>query len=875
MDCVEKLKQQGKDESSAWAICVSSTGLKPHVEKSDIPKTKEDLIKEHEHLVNVLESPSHEDDKEEAKKQKKELEEYKKADDVLGGAAENSQVMFKSDNSSAAFIPIRGASSVELETHIHAIQHEDAKPMLEYLKNEIEKLKPILAEKFSIFDIRIPTERGNYIWTGFIKEPGFYSGAVRIEHGETLQEIENDTLEIIASLLTTRFGKLLEPQEMVEIEIPIIPEMPKPTLEQKITTVLNTNGIDSKLNTPDFELTERLMNKPKMEIKVDNENEITITFFKSVEEPKMSLLEDLKKAFGDKKSESKTKKDFKFGSEPKEQSDESEDKKLIKDKQDSNTNISTEDKDNEAEENRKNLPIGGDDENTLPGANLKGNTGGIQAQEEPEEQENESEDMMGDNHEYVKMTQHAGGKQFWYRDPLTGKIIEKPNAPEGHSDFDNSQVLNDLLSKIEGIEQQLQQILGEEPESENMTNNEDQNLEQKEEELGVDLDSDNEVGESPEHQEKVLGKQKDKEEEQPEPDLNKFKKSLKEKYPNLSDKKIEEVIKKAKTKHDRCVEGVEEQSPEVENPHAVCVSQGILPEEPGKKEKDIKKSIDVSKEDSSFGLTEDHTPESENGSTASSDEEINKKDKKKEEELEKNEIKKSKLDRMWKVFKIDMPEKLEKSEDFLKANQGLQKLQKCILRQGKSESEANKIVNRAVTEKYKLVFKSNGYINFNQTSGHTLEEMQVLRKSDAETRFGIKQYSEKNEKLVIEKSSDINEKIQELIKPKSPAWGIKEYQEKIEKSLPSEHQINLQKSQETRWNIPTWKGSESDIKQMNISKSSNINERIQSEELKKSESASFSGKYKEFDENKTKLEKSAKTDSEKISETIIKRNWKE
>lgn len=51
------------------------------IEELDKESTKMPLkriIKEHERLVDVLDSPSHEDDKEESKKQKKELKEYKK-----------------------------------------------------------------------------------------------------------------------------------------------------------------------------------------------------------------------------------------------------------------------------------------------------------------------------------------------------------------------------------------------------------------------------------------------------------------------------------------------------------------------------------------------------------------------------------------------------------------------------------------------------------------------------------------------------------------------------------------------------------------------------------------------------------------------------
>lgn len=50
-----------------------------NLEKADISKEHlKEMIKEHEQLVDVLDSPSHKDDKKESKKQKKELKEYKK-----------------------------------------------------------------------------------------------------------------------------------------------------------------------------------------------------------------------------------------------------------------------------------------------------------------------------------------------------------------------------------------------------------------------------------------------------------------------------------------------------------------------------------------------------------------------------------------------------------------------------------------------------------------------------------------------------------------------------------------------------------------------------------------------------------------------------
>lgn len=56
-------------------------------------------------------------------------------------------------------------------------------------------------------------------------------------------------------------------------------------------------------------------------------------------------------------------------------------------------------------------------------------------------------------------------------------------------------------------------------------------------------------------------------------------------------KKAEEVLLKAeKTKHDRCVEHVKENSPDIKNPHAVCVAQGVEPEAWGKSEDSSKEN---------------------------------------------------------------------------------------------------------------------------------------------------------------------------------------------------------------------------------------------------------------------------------------------
>jgi len=72
-----------KAKSRCWAGYKPTPGKKPYSEGScqSVSKAedKKKLVEEHKRLVNVLESPSHADDKKEAKIQRKELKEYVKA----------------------------------------------------------------------------------------------------------------------------------------------------------------------------------------------------------------------------------------------------------------------------------------------------------------------------------------------------------------------------------------------------------------------------------------------------------------------------------------------------------------------------------------------------------------------------------------------------------------------------------------------------------------------------------------------------------------------------------------------------------------------------------------------------------------------------
>lgn len=55
------------------------------------------------------------------------------------------------------------------------------------------------------------------------------------------------------------------------------------------------------------------------------------------------------------------------------------------------------------------------------------------------------------------------------------------------------------------------------------------------------------------------------------------------KLKKFMDFRKEKLLSKAeKSKHDKCVDEVKEQSPKVDNPHAVCVAAGVKPEKWGK-----------------------------------------------------------------------------------------------------------------------------------------------------------------------------------------------------------------------------------------------------------------------------------------------------
>lgn len=246
-----------------------------------------------------------------------------------------------------------------------------------------------------------------------------------------------------------------------------------------------------------------------------------------------------------------------------------------------------------------------------------------------------------------------------------------------------------------------------------------------------------------------------------------------------------------------------------------------------------------------------------------------------------NKPKRSRLQRMWRVFRIDMPEKIESDKDIEKANSGIKKLQKCIMNQGKSEEEVNKIVNRTVIEKYDLLNKGKKFFkNYEEWSGghnlndkdpsETIEEFHKSIKEAADKRFSVKQYSEREEKLSKSVNTGINDAIIKSINPEDVKWEeYKEFKD-VEKSEPTKEEIKKAKEIKKRWDIPEYKGNE---EKLVVEKSSDIHERIKKSMEPKE--ANFSGKYKEIDEEKIRMQKGQKTDLELHEERMNKEIWKD
>jgi hypothetical protein len=986
--CVNQVKDQGHSESSAYAICVDSTGLSPKQKSETMSVNTQDMIDEHKDLINILESPSHKDDQEEAKKQKKELKEYKeklsKNDDIVfdenslklpepdlkkdegamsssssvpsaGGGpeigAESSDIQLPSSQANnpeeinksgwpmVANTYVRGNNPVDLNTQMVAKEStKDSSSILNILQricqdleingNPVEKLIQGVDN-----DIQISLYK---------KEPNLYSGVARDINGQIIQEFDNQTLEIICQILEIKIGKVSTDTAPIE----------EPKSEE----------VSSR------------------EIRVTKDGDIIFTLLKAKKEDKMAK----QKKDGIEENQKK------LNPAMNESQDEEMNQDLEQDQdmdQDSDQEM---DEDMDSEKNK-------DPNDVLTEVDEEHPEGIKQPMGQVSEEEKMGEDMESpDNLEYIKMSTHDGGKQYWYKDKNTGKIVEKDNAPEGHPDFDQGNSLAELAEKVDMLLDKISQLTGEDLSSEMSDQNSDQEMDQKmDQEMDEDMDSEDMDEDSedmeedsdqdmvedeqsemnqPQHEALNATKKKEKTSQKPapksvqdeqQPKMNKKQKkdkvmkSLQDKYPTLSKTQLEVAVEKALLKSEnpdlaadaslgekieRLVEEHMRQNAkaEKEEGHPSVMDKGVVltghGTETGSTEgydnaiivdDKTKKMNQVKKADSDDSDDEDKQGEMKNASSnwkealsvlmktlpeeLDSQEDVQKA-KSKLQDLEilakshgakdprtlaitivkksrgedylnrltsSNKIKKSRFDRMWKVFKIGMPDTLKSQVEVEQAKEGLKKLQKCILNQGKSIEEANRIANRALIEKYDLLNKGMGnFKNYAEwMGGNTINdgrevanphEMEALRKSDAEARFNLRDYMGEIEPLILEKSSNINQEISSIINPEPPKWeDYKTYQEPVVKSNPSEFQKSQIKFQDERWNIPAWNEGSDEMKIEN--QSSNINERIAKSQEKNN--VSFEGQYNNFDEAKTKLQKSRKTETEILNEQVEKNNW--
>lgn len=157
-------------------------------DSSKIKMDKDEFIREHKKLVNVLESPSHADDKAEAKKQKKELKEVQKSQ----------------EGNTYDFNDTKAMISTTAQAHAEST----ASPALvEYLKSSINAdLEKIRLSKGTL--------------TVYKKEAGIYGGFFQDEFGQVVQNFDNMSIPMLAKNLELK-GYYNAP---VPVSAPVIAE---------------------------------------------------------------------------------------------------------------------------------------------------------------------------------------------------------------------------------------------------------------------------------------------------------------------------------------------------------------------------------------------------------------------------------------------------------------------------------------------------------------------------------------------------------------------------------------------------------------------------------------------------------------------------
>lgn len=575
-----------------------------------------------------------------------------------------------------------------------------------------------------------------------------------------------------------------------------------------------------------------------------------------------------------------------------------------------------------------------------------------------DDQEDPQAGMLDEEgHEYLKSSDHDGGKQYWYKDPETGKVLEKPNAPKGHADYDMNPSIEEMSDQVASLTKMVKKLQkdvaavkapkeegkapkvddaapkmggkaeekplddkdpnakvdgkdlkpaggdegvdkdGEQLETENKLTNEKrkESLKDGVENDDKDMETVDADGTKDKKEPEVEGapkkdKKKDdkvakalkakyptlsgekidqlvkahQEKSEVKQEVDPIRKALKDKYPTLSDKKIDELVQKAMKKGDVTKKEAKE----------------IAQEEAGSAVKMHNKKL--------------HKEESDKDGNATKD--------------VKDVKKSSRLQRMWKVFSIEMPEELKTKDDVKKANAGASILKSRIMNQGKDDPTAENIVRNTLKEKYGDVFKSvvlfkeaiqspttkkqlEAVEKSRKMDAFTVNEeveiqspahMHELRKMDSDVRFGQPVYKSAQETLVREVKSNVNEQVVNLTKAKPIDWSDrkdKEYSEgDVKKSLNGEktqldHMVKART--DANWNIPEWKpeGEKALVQEVKSDVNDKVAKSRDASKNKKDVDWSDMG-HKLFDEDQVKKSLNGpKTKKEKEKEEVIKSLW--
>jgi len=223
-----------------------------------ISMDKDELVREHKHLVGVLRSPSHKDDKKEADKQAKELKEYeaKKADVSTRDSSSRSlarRIIAHNRKKLHKSVDFKD-TLVSVDAKDQLLAEKTASPeLVSYIQNNLGVLKsgPGAAAK-------IPFPTGMLTLTE--REAGIYHGHFQDRDGQVVEKFDSQTVAIIAK--TMQIKELVPvPAKSMDANYIASEPAPAPSAEQQMVAAAH-DRIDMVHNRID-ELQRQVINQVK------------------------------------------------------------------------------------------------------------------------------------------------------------------------------------------------------------------------------------------------------------------------------------------------------------------------------------------------------------------------------------------------------------------------------------------------------------------------------------------------------------------------------------------------------------------------------------------------------------------------------------